>query len=109
MNIVEIKEEEEEYLTETLQQKYIDTTINNNNNMSKYEIFWYNLRDFINKYFCFKMLQNEKTVKWEEQLCNVSCTYSSQDYDRKSDQTKDDFKYIMNPMYKNKYIHGKPL
>ena len=68
--------------------------------MKKHESFWYKFLDFINHYFCFEMLQNEKTVK----LDDVSYIDSSQDYDLKFHQTNHDFTYTMNPMYR----HGKP-
>ncbi len=95
-------------LTDSIQNKS-EQNIEDNNNMSKNDIFWYNVRNYINYYFCFNLLQNEKKVKWNKQLCNVSYTYSSQDYDRKiidKDKNQDNMQYTMNPIYKYKDVHG---
>ena len=62
------------------------------------------------------MLKCEKKVKWDKQLCNVSYTYSSHDYDRKiidKDTNQDKMRYTLNPIYKykDKYkdVHGKSV
>ena len=100
-------------LTDSIQNKSEQNNIeDNNNNMSKNDIFWYNVRNYINYYFCLNMLKCEKKVKWDKQLCNVSYTYSSHDYDRKiidKDTNQDKMRYIMNPIYKYKDIHGKSV
>jgi len=100
-------------LTDSIQNKSEHNNIeDNNNNMSKNDIFWYNVRNYINYYFCLNMLKCEKKVKWDKQLCNVSYTYSSHDYDRKiidKDTNQDKMRYTLNPIYKYKDVHGKSV
>ena len=51
--------------------------------MNHIELFLYNMYDTIKHYICIKMITT-KTVNWNDKLCDVSYTYSKQDYDRTS-------------------------
>ena len=58
---------------------------NVNSEMSRFELLWYNMRDFLQHYVCLKMITNKK-VKWDDDnLCDTLDTYSNDEYDRKSE------------------------
>jgi hypothetical protein len=52
--------------------------------MTRIELLWYNVRDFLHHYVCLKMITN-KRVNWNDnKLCDTADTYSKEEYDRKS-------------------------